>query len=301
MPKFSLIVPVYNAENYVEDCLKSIFNQTNQDFEIICINDGSTDHSLEILKKYEDDIVLINQENLGLSQARNNGVRNASGKYLLFVDSDDTIQKELLQKIDAVSKNNPDLIRFGMRRIEGESVVETPAPVFNNITGPEAFKEIIKNEYVDSPCIYAFRREFYNKNNFMFIPNVYHEDFGLIPKVIVMAEKVTSISFPGYNYIRRENSITTDPLKNQKRVNDFLMQAKILLKEKDFPKEYYSYIANCLISKATCLKGKQRKEYIKNLKKSKIKQYLLTDTFSRKVKKILISISINLYLKVCKR
>ena len=130
---------------------------------------------------------------------------------------------------------------------------------------------------------------------------MYHEDFGLVPRIIMLANKVTSIEYPGYNYIKRENSITTDSSKNLKRVNDFLTQGKILLKEDNFEKEYYSYISNCIITKALQLNGKDRKRYIKNIKKLKLSKYLLSDKFERKIKKILIKMSISLYLKVYKK
>lgn len=298
MPKFSIIVPVYNTEKYLDKCLNSIFNQTNQDFEIICVNDGSTDKSSEILEKYKDDIIIINQENMGLSEARNNGVKKAAGKYLLFVDSDDYIDKYLLQKLDTVTKNNPDLVRFGLNQINNESIKTINAPIFNNISGEKAFKEIVKNEYVEPAWLYLYNKEFYNKNNFTFMPNMYHEDFGIIPKIICLATKVTSIDYAGYNYVLRENSIMNDITKNIKKANDFMTQGKILLKENSFPKEYYSYIANSLISKAKTLKGKNKKEYIKILKKMKISKYLLSDTFKRKIKKLLVKLSIYLYLKV---
>ena len=80
MPKFSIIVPVYNTEKYLDCCLNSILKQTNQDYEIICVNDGSTDNSLDVLNKYKEDIVIVNQDNQGLSMARNNGVKKAKGK-----------------------------------------------------------------------------------------------------------------------------------------------------------------------------------------------------------------------------
>ena len=193
------------------------------------------------------------------------------------------------------------MIRFGIIEVDGNNKSSVPAPIFNNLSGKEAFKKIVKNKYVEPAWLYAYRREFYLKNKFEFLPNMYHEDFGLVPRIIMLANKATSIEYPGYNYIKRENSITTDSSKNLKRVNDFLTQGKILLKEDNFEKEYYSYIANCIITKALQLNGKDRKRYIKNIKKLKLSKYLLSDTFERKIKKILIKISISLYLKVYKK
>ena len=300
MPKFSIIIPVYNTEKYLDKCLNSVLKQTNQDYEIIVVNDGSTDKSLDILNKYKDELIIINQENRGLSVARNTGVKKASGKYLIFIDSDDYIENKLLEKIDQVSKNNPDLIRFGLSEINNEVKNEVNGPRFNNLNGYEAFKEIVKNKYVEPAWLYAYRKDFYIKNNFEFVPNMYHEDFGIIPKIIISAEKVTSIDYCGYNYVLRENSITSDPTKKLKRANDFLTQGKILLKEQNYSKEFYSYIANSLISKAKSLTGKDQKNYIKNIKKLDISKYLLNDTFIRKTKKLFIKLFLSLYIKVMK-
>lgn len=298
MPKYSIIVPVYNAEEYLEKCLNSILKQTNQDFEVIVINDGSTDKSLDILNKYKDDIIIINEENSGVSVARNNGVKKAQGKYLVFVDSDDYLENKLLEKVDIVSKNNPDVIRFGNIEIDGDNKNVIYGPKFNNLNGFEAFKIIVECKYIDPPWQYIYNKEFYQKNDFEFMPNMYNEDFGLIPKIIMKAKKVTSIEYPGYNYVKRPNSLSNDPSMNSKRANDFLTQGKILLKEEGFSKEYYSYIANSLIKKANTLKGKEKKNYIKNLRKFKISKYLIDDTLGRKIKKLIVKISINLYLKV---
>ena len=301
MPKFSVIVPCYNVASYLDKCLESIFKQTNQDFEVICINDGSTDNTLDILNKYKDDIIIINQDNLGLSEARNNGINKASGKYLVFVDSDDSIEPKLLENLDRVTKNNPDLVRYGVNEIKNDSITPINAPHFNNLSGVDAFKEIVKNKYVDPAWLYAINREFYLKNNFTFMPRVYHEDFGLILKVIVKADKVTSIEYPGYNYLMREGSIMTDPTKTNKKINDLLVLGRLLLTEKTSSKEYYSYIANSLLSSYKNINDKtKKKEYVKNLKEFKIYKYLMKDTLPRKIKYLICKVSIKLYVKVMK-
>lgn len=302
MPKFSIIVPGYNVENYLDDCLNSILKQSNQDFEVIFVNDGSTDNTLEIANKYKDDITIINQENLGLSEARNNGVKKATGKYLLFIDSDDYIDNKLLEKLDSVTKNNPDLVRFGLNEVIDENINTIEAPVFNNLNGIDAFKEIVKNKYIEPAWLYLCRKDFYLENNFSFMPHVYHEDFGLIPKIIVKADKVTSISFPGYYYVKRKNSIITDESKTNKKINDLLILGRLMLMEKTESKEYYSYIANSLISTYKKIKDKsKKKEYYNNLKELKISNYLLKDTFIRKIKYIICKISLKFYLKVVSR
>lgn len=298
MPKYSVIIPIYNTEKYLDKCIKSVLNQTNQDFEIIAINDGSTDKSLDILNNYKNDITIINQTNQGLSIARNNGVNIAKGKYLIFLDSDDYLEPKLFENIDKVSKNNPDIIRYGLNEVRNTDINPIHNNAFNNLSGQEAFKIICQNKYVEPAWLYAINKEFYQTNSFEFMPNMYHEDFGIIPKIICLANKVTSIDYIGYNYNIRENSIMNDSAKNLKKATDFMTQGKILLKEDSFPKEYYSYIANSLITKANSLKGKDKKNYIKILKKMKISKYLLSDTLKRKIKKLIVKLSINLYLKV---
>ena len=99
-PFFSIIIPVYNVEKYLAACLDSVLNQDFTDFEIICVNDGSTDASDDILKDYQkrdSRICIITQKNSGLSEARNTGIENASGKYICFVDSDDMLSKGALR------------------------------------------------------------------------------------------------------------------------------------------------------------------------------------------------------------
>lgn len=299
MVKFSIIIPFLNTEEYIGRCVESILAQTNQDFEIICVNDGSTDNSVKVLEQYKDSITLINQENLGLSEARNNGVKVAKGKYILFVDSDDYIEKELLQKLDSVTKNNPDLVRFGVKEVIDDTIVSYPAPKFNNLSGVEAFKLIVKNKYVEPAWLYIFNRKFYQDNNFSFIPKVYHEDFGLIPKIIVTAKKVTSIEFTGYNYIKRIGGIMNDPEKENKKINDLLILGRLLLSDKNDSKEYYGFVSSSLISTAKHIQNKEKKkEYIKNLKELKIHNYLLKDSLKRKLKYYLCKFNLNLYIKV---
>ena len=101
MVKVSVVIPVYNVEDYLRDCLDSIVNQTLKDIEIICINDGSTDNSLEILEHYkskDERIKVISQENGGISAARNKGIDLASGDYISFIDSDDYIDNNFYEK-----------------------------------------------------------------------------------------------------------------------------------------------------------------------------------------------------------
>ena len=116
MPKFSIIIPVYNVEKYLRKCLDSIANQTYSDFEAICVNDGSTDNSLAILTEYsrkDGRFKVVSQENQGQGVARNYALMLATGEYIGFVDPDDWVELNWLQEVaDKISKTNADLIEF---------------------------------------------------------------------------------------------------------------------------------------------------------------------------------------------
>ena len=130
MIKYSFIVPCYNGEKYIVKCLDSILKQTSNNYEVIVINDGSTDNSINIINKYKNDrkIVIINQNNMGLSLTRNNGINKAKGEYLIFVDCDDYIQNDFLKTIDK-NLNDEDMLKIGYTL-----VYDNKEEVINNIT-----------------------------------------------------------------------------------------------------------------------------------------------------------------------
>ena len=115
--KISVIVPVFNAEKYLKMCLNSLVSQTLKNIEIICIDDGSTDNSLAILDKFkskDDRIKIIKQKNYGVSMARNNGISEAQGEYIGFVDADDWVDKDFFEKLyNAAQKYNADIATAG--------------------------------------------------------------------------------------------------------------------------------------------------------------------------------------------
>ena len=170
MPKYSIIIPVYNTEAYLKKCLDSIINQTYKDFEIIVVNDGTKDNSQDIIDMYVDKyecVKSIVQENQGLSVARNNGIKKARGKYFLVLDSDDYFEKGLLEELNKELEKNGDvdLMRFQVRNISKNTIDYHEEP-FNNLNGIEAFKRIVKYHCVENACCYLYNREYFIKNNF---------------------------------------------------------------------------------------------------------------------------------------
>lgn len=274
MPRVSVIVPVYNTEKYVEKCLSSIANQTMKDLEIIVVNDGSTDNSEKIIKKYKEEhpevnIQYLKKENGGLSDARNFALPYATGDYISFIDSDDYIDKELYCHLEKYMEQEIDLIKFKMKMVDKEEVViqTIQGPVFEKCTGEQGFEKLCTEEkLLDPACIYLYRREFFEQNHFQYKKGTYHEDFGLTPLIIVKAKSFVSVEEYGYYYLQSEQSITRDVSyeKEVKKANDLIKHYDNMLeaiekysvsqKTKELIKRYYT---NAIILRADRLKEKE--------------------------------------------
>lgn len=211
--KVSAIVPVYNTEKFLEKCIRSIMSQTLKEIEIICINDGSTDNSLEILKKLqkEDNRIIINKDNGGLTTARNAGLRIATGEYCLNIDSDDWIEKDMLEKMYLEAKKKKlDLVITGVKVIEGARVIKKA----NNdelldekiYTGNEYLELVIKG----SSCVVwnkLIKRKIIIENNIKFNEKIFfNEDYNFICKLSEKIKKVKKLEGLYYCYRVGENN-----------------------------------------------------------------------------------------------
>ncbi len=234
LPKFSIIIPVYNVEKYLSDCLDSVLNQTYQDYyEVICINDGSTDQSLAILEEYEkkaDNLTIISQENKGPSEARNTGIRQAKGDYIWFIDSDDWIERNSLEVLSKYI-NGEDFICFnGRKYFDHKRILEdADSGVEEELTGWDYHnKYSLVNSKIHFLCVMSriFQRDFILKNNLFFEPGLYHEDNLFMPLVCYYADKVKVIPDTLYIYRVREGSISQTPSK--KHVFDMIIIANKL-------------------------------------------------------------------------
>lgn len=311
MIKYSFIVPVYNTEKYLKKCLDSLVNQTYKDFEIIVVNDGSTDKSSNIISKYQKkykNIIVIDKENEGLSMARNRGVQKSSGKYIIFVDSDDYVSNKLLEEVDK-KIDDSDILRFQIATEDEEytKINEYHEEGFESMCGYDSFKYLSSYHFVEPAWCYVIRKSYYIENKFSFKNGVYHEDFGLIPYVIYKARKVKSIDFIGYYYIQRNGSImnNNDYKKTVKKAFDMLEQyktmrlfAKNINRKNNLDDYFLSYISNSVIVKARELKKDEKKVYINELKKLNVFDGVLVNTRIRRFKKYLMKHNLNLYLKV---
>lgn len=251
--KYSFIVALYNAADYIEETLKSMLNQSFDDFEIILVNDGSVDKSVEVVSKYVDGkkVKLINQNNQGCGGARNTGIKASCGEYIVIVDADDLVEPDLLENLNT---KNTDIIKYKVRCIEEEPNNRFELTTFNSMSGVDAVIEFCKTKNIwATPWGSAIKRSLFIDNDFFFESRRYHEDFGLIPRMYLKAETVSSIDYMGYNYIKRPNSITTktDILTTFKRTRDFMYHfvknkeyiienCSLPINEKDIIVEYFT-------------------------------------------------------------
>lgn len=316
MAKISVIVPVYNTGKYVEKCLDSLINQTvKNELEIIIVNDGSTDNSEEVIKKYmkkqenQEIIKYYAKENEGIAKTRNFGIEKATSEYIMFVDSDDYIDEKTIEKLKPYIDNHIDLIKFKLQRVDenGKIIEKVSGPTFENMTGEEAFNIMFSEDVlIDSSCVYLIKKELFTKHNFKF-QQTYHEDFGLIPIIILVAKSVVSTSYYLYQYVQSSNSITRneDYAKTKKRMDEVLVHYDNMLEtiqninlNKKTIENVKIYYTNAIILKLKDLKEEDKDKYIKEIKKRKMYDNIKVRNLKQMLKKMLLRINVKLYLKM---
>lgn len=226
VPKVSVIIPVYNVEKYLAECLDSVINQTEKDIEIICIDDCSTDSSLNILQEYAKNdnriVILQNEQNSGQSVARNKGLEIAKGEYVLFVDSDDFIEPNLLE-IALKYVNDVDIVCFDYREYNPDKLGSfTHNYTFDNrlYSGEEYFFEATKTySIIVITCNKLYRKNFLLENNIRFVPGLLYEDFLFYFYCVLKAKNIRCIDDKLYIYRIRPESTMTKKL-NPKNVDD---------------------------------------------------------------------------------
>lgn len=291
--KFSVIVPVYNTQKYLKRCIESVLNQTYKNYEIILINDGSTDNSLKILKKYESNnkVKIITQKNHGLSYTRNVGISHATGDYVILLDSDDFLEKDLFKVLNLNIKNE-DMIKFNYNYYFGNNEKKPIQSVkFEENNGREALRKLISEKKVfEMSCIYAYKKDYIK--NFKFEEGKYHEDLGLIPLMIYETKKISSIDYIGYNYDQTNINSITAKNSMEKEYKKALDVMYFFNKVKGIYTDKYllSFYANAVINKYKKLDKSYKKDYRDLIKNNCVCKYLLNNTFIRKIKKVVLSI-----------
>ena len=241
--KVSVIVPVYNCEKYLETCIKSLVNQTYKNLELIFINDGSSDKSLEILNKHTDEIKIINQENMGSSTARNNGIKNSTGEYIMFVDGDDFIENN---SIEIMLKNayteNADVVRCNRKDISKDKHITNIKPlytekkVFNKSEFKDTiYKEIFTRGKLNSMCMTLIKNSLVKENRLLFDEKLAcDEDIAFAMQLYDLIERFVYIPDALYNYVRHGNGLSG------KGIDSFRRSESRIKRIEDYSKFYYN-------------------------------------------------------------
>ena len=329
MHKVSIIVPFINGEKYIKKCLDNLINIKYSDYEIILIDDSSIDNSKksieEFVKNVEDKLdknnlkikyYYLEDNTIGVGKARNYGIEKANGKYLMFVDVDDYIDEDLLVTLEKYMQLDIDLIKYKMEIIEEENIKEikgqkkksknkkeTDGPIFDIITGEEAFNKLCFNDkYFDSPCLYLIKKEYIEKNNFIFPENMYHEDFGLLPILIASANKVISTKENGYYYVQTNNSIMRNNsyektlTKMNNKIKHYINMIKVIektnlsIKTKTNMKTYYT---NSILKDLKSIKKEEKAIFKEKIKKLQLIDNLKEDNIKQIIKKVFLKVWIN--------
>ena len=252
--KVSIIIPVYNCEKYLEECIKSIINKKYNNLEIIIVNDGSTDSSIEILNRYKETderIILINKKNEGVSIARNTGMENATSEWIMFVDSDDTLEKDAVENFAKKIDKDIDIIFSNVyclidnKKEKAKCIYKETRDFYDNDK-----KELIdsifydnerwKVKYAPTPFAKLYRKKFLQENKICFIENLkYGEDRIFNFLAFNYAKKIVFIENITYNYRIHSESVMKKYDENLiANYTKLLIEYKRIFIENSFYEEY---------------------------------------------------------------
>lgn len=314
--RLSIIIPVYNVERYIDKCLKSIFSQDIELslFEVIIVNDGTKDNSMSYVNKYAKEfpnIIIINQDNSGLSSARNTGLDNAKGEYIWFIDSDDFVTESSIESIFKLIENSPLLIATSLNIIYDD-------PSKNHVERKGVKTQYIEySDYLQTMSTaaiprYIIKKELIDKYNLRFISGIYHEDIEYGLRLVFYAKTILYSDKILYNYYQRQaGSITSSwKLKNTTDYilifnynQEFLRLSARGPKDKDLIK---LYSIECLFNAFPFSQLRNNNEinriylkYISTIRKESLA--LLSSKYiklKKRIKLILSAISPKLYLRI---
>jgi glycosyltransferase involved in cell wall biosynthesis len=260
--KISVVIPVYNAENYIDELFGSILGQSLKEIEVVCVDDGSIDKTRELLKEYKEKdarIVVIEQENKGTAAASNAGLYAARGEYIFFVDCDDTVAAGALEKSYSLAcRYKADMVLFNaeyvfedqledglvLEDIKRTSKLRTGYEKYNPTDGPTLFSIMSANKDYRIPLWrYLFKKFFLDANEICFTDGILHQDVEFSFKANMLAENVAFCEDVFYYHRIRQGSVLTtkNPRRDeyshiivQKKMQDFLVTIKVELSEEAF-------------------------------------------------------------------
>lgn len=302
-PFFSVILPIYNVAPYLERCIQSVLNQTFADYELILVDDGSTDSSPQICDGYaseSDRIHVVHKENGGLSSARNAGMQQAKGRYIWWVDSDDWIEKDALAQLyQAAAEENPDVIKFSYFRSENGENKETGHGLSSGeYAGADALQMLREQAFLSAGtyCLSAwshvYRTDFLKEKELLFVSEraIGSEDYLFNLQVLLSAEKVCVLPVPLYYYELRMGSLTqrykTDLPQKYTKMYTML---KTYYEQHDGLELYGSYIDRFYVwhlLRGTCIPNEYHATQDHTLKEGRknVRAFMGTEVFAEAVR-----------------
>ena len=255
----SVIIPIYNKETYLKKCINSVINQTYKTLEIILINDGSSDNSLLICEdflKKDERITIINQNNQGVSKARNNGLNKAKGEWVCFLDADDYLDSSCFEDLIKYSLNdNIDVIQFGLRKWQGNNYLGERRN--NNYLICHTFEELLNSLTLTpvSACLHLVKKSLLDTNKIIFDEDMsYGEDMLFMYKVFMCAKSIVLTDKVLYNQVLSDNSLTRSSVSYKQLKNNLDFSNRLIeyAKEKEqltvFNKELNSMLKTYFIN-----------------------------------------------------
>lgn len=240
MSKVTVIIPVYNSEKYIGKCIESILKQTYNDYEIMVVNDGSKDNSQKIIdeykNKYPEKIIAIKQENKGVSITRNESIKRANGKYIMFIDNDDYIDNDYIETfVREAEKDDYDIVLGGYRRITDKQKILKELKLQN--------KEWSKM-MIPAPWAKIYKKQYLIDNNITFLKNNIGEDIYFNLKAMLLTKKIKIIDYIGYNWFYNTQSVSNTIQKNitNLQIYELLNACYKELEESNLIKENYNLI-----------------------------------------------------------
>lgn len=242
MEKVSVIVPIYNSEKTLKKCIESIISQTYSNIEIILVNDGSKDTSLNIMKEYKEKdsrIIMISQPNKGLSGARNTGIKNATGDYITFIDSDDYIEKDMLEEtINIFKKYDCDVVRNNYKlaykggNVKFKDELEEEKDTLVDITKhkEDIVKKVILGKIQSYSTLLTIKKEILENNKLLFDEDVlYMEDIVFLFRLLGVIKNIFFVNEPNYYYYQsNSNSLTNNTKGYIKNMSNILIMRQRL-------------------------------------------------------------------------
>lgn len=280
--KVSVVVPVYNVEDYLDKCVKSIVSQTYENLEIILVDDGSVDRSPQICDQWaakDNRIKVVHKKNGGLSSARNAGIDNATGKYIMFEDSDDWLEIELIEKcVDRIKKTMADIVIFGYKKVdERGNCLEELTFGSQNCSKEELTNQLFKR-ITEMSFGYAWNKmydlEIIRKSELEFDSGIVdREDLVFNMQLLKYLNKISYLEFVGYSYLQRGTSLLHNAdlarIKNVKTFCDKMYDIDLddmRIKKKVYNMNVLHYISDCIIKNILWNEELRKKEKIQWMK-----------------------------------